>query len=395
MTRKKSKYELLGIDSSKAGIRRVFKGVVSNEYPGAWCNIITDPWDHTGKNVVTKHSDGSGSKSLQRLLDYLKHGKPEIFQDDILDALGMNTGDVACSGFTRIYLVTDVVAINAANAPKDVITQQLAIGMAKVKALYSKHGIELIFFGGETADLPDQTRSYILDVDVFSRTLRESLIKGNVKRGDVIFGLASDGQAEWEEEENSGIMSNGLTLGRKGVLHAGYCEEFPFIADPAKPFFGEHQIDTPVDGTKMTVSQALLSPTRQWCIVIKMLMDQMRARDTLSLLHGISMNTGGGASKVKNLGRGIVYKKKMPPPPPFFRFIQEATGETWENMYRSFNMGVGLDIVGDPADGILEKTVSLVSHLTGVKSFHLGECAAARGGKNQVKLQTDFGNYKY
>lgn len=390
----KSIYEQLGVDPHKTNVKEIFGKIVSNEYPGAWCNIIAEPWNDD--YVVTKHSDGSGSKSVQRLLDFLKHGDPEIFQNDILDALGMNTGDVACAGFTDTYLVTDALAINKANAPKDEIMKQLALGMAKAIELYRQHGITLKFLGGETADLVDQTQNYILDVDVYSRTRWSNLIQGKVVPGDVIYGFSSAGRAVWEEVENSGIMSNGLTLGRKGLLQPSYCEQYPFLSDPKKPFFGRYDAAWPVTGTDMTISQSLLSPTRQWCFVIKKLFDERKCWSPRDLFHGISMNTGGGATKVKNLGQGITYNKTMPAPPPFFRFIQEATNESWENMYTSFNMGVGLDVVVNLQDSpASEEIIRTVAEKTGVACWKLGECTASADGKNHVVLNTDYGTFSY
>ena len=395
MAKGPSIYEHLGVDPHKAGVKEIFGKIVSNQYPDAWCNIINDPWSNDC--VITKHSDGSGSKSVQRLLDFLKCGCPEIFQDDILDALGMNTGDVACAGFTDTYIVTDTLAINRANTPKDEIMKQLALGMAKAIELYRQHGIKLIFMGGETADLVDQTQNYILDMDVYSRTHRSCLIKGNVVPGDVIFGFSSAGRAVWEEAENSGIMSNGLTLGRKGLLHPLYCEQYPFLSDPQKPFFGRYDAACPVPGTPMTISQALLSPTRQWCFVIKQLFEtRLSCQDRSDLIHGISMNTGGGATKVKNLGRGITFNKKMPAPPPFFQFIQETTGESWENMYTSFNMGIGLDVIVNRYDApVMEDVIHEVSAKTGIACWRMGECTASADGKNHVVLTTRQGVFRY
>ena len=122
------------------------------------------------------------------------------------------------------------------------------------------------------------------------------------------------------------------------------------------------------------------------------MIEKLKERGIFSMLHGISMNTGGGATKIGHVGQGIVYLKEMPEPPAIFRLIKEESGETWRNMHRTFNCGVGLDIVGqdDPA---FESVLKLVGELTGIEMFELGVCRKNRGKKNRVVLQTGFGKF--
>lgn len=379
-------YEKFGVDPHKDIIKQICKKIIRNDYLGAFVNIIKDRM-YPGM-VISKHSDGSGSKSVQRYLHYLETGDATTFRHEPYDAFSMNAGDLAASGFVSEYFVTDIMGVNSLNIKKNVVLENIIIGMAEIKSLYKKYGINVEFLGGETADLPDQINSYVLDMDFFSREKEKNIIKGNIEPGDKIFGFSSGGRAVWENEPNSGIMSNGLTMARKGLMHQAYAKQYPFLCHHSKPYQGRFFVD-------WDVSEKILSPTRQWAIVIKLLIEELKKHKSLHLLHGISMNTGGGATKVKNLGTGIIYTKKMPEPLPIFKLIQKETGEKWENMYTTFNMGVGLDVVGCDKNNILSNALRKVAMRTKVKYFRLGECVGSLNGQNKVILQTQYGEFIY
>lgn len=393
MVKAQSMYEKLGVDPHKKGVRAAFEVIVGRtDFPQAFVKIKPSPFRRGMK--ATKHSDGSGSKIIQRMLHFLETGDLKIFRYDPFDAFSMNYSDVAASGFLGPYATTDTVGINAQNVPKSVVLQQLAVGMAMLKELYRRYGIRIIFFGGETADLPDQIATYVLDADVYAETAPRNIIKGNVQPGDLIFGLSSGGRAKWEEEENFGPMSNGYTLGRYGLMHRKYTRKYPFLCRRGKSFTGRFKVDdrAPELGGA-TVSQALLSPTRQWAIVVKMLVEELDKLLARHLLHGICVNTGGGASKCLHIGQGITYQKHMPKPLPLFQLIQSETGESWKNMFTTFNCGIGVDVIGAPdRDQRLKAALDAVSRRSGVANHRLGECEKSSDGENHVILETNDGH---
>lgn len=391
--RKMSIYEELGIDPHKDLVKEIFKKINRNDFPGAFCNIVYVPGTNKTR-VKTKHPDGSGSKTTKRILYYLETGDETIFEKEVNDELSMNTGDVAACGFVENYDVTQINAVNAGKVNKAVILRGIGIGTARLILLYKKYGIEITCMGGETADLPDQTSSAIVDMDIYSEMAAENVIAGNVKSNDSIFGFSSGGQAPWEEELNSGVMSNGQTMAGVCLMHASYSEKYPFLCRKEKPFKGRYKVNDYVKSLKMTVSEALLSPTRQWAIVIKLLINELKKGKAFHKLHGISMNTGGGATKIKNIGKNIVYHKQMPKPLPIFKLIQKESGESWKNMFVTFNCGIGLDVVGDNSDGALEKAIKAVSRKTKIKSYRLGKCGKSKKG-NKVRLYTPYGNFRY
>ena len=259
--------------------------------------------------------------------------------------------------------------------------------------LYRRFGFQMTFSGGETADLPDQVGSTTFDVSVYADADEADLITGGVKPGDKIFGFRSDGQAKWEDRPNSGMMSNGVTLARICLMLGLYTEQFPYLIRQGGQYRGRFAVgDKPDCLGGMSVSEAILSPTRQWAIVIRELIKRLKAQGILDLLHGISMNTGGGAHKIAHVGRGIKYRKTMPEPPDFFRLIQCESGESWENMYHGLNCGIGLDVVGAD-DQRLADAIFDVSQASGVGYHDLGLCEASGSDQNEVVLITPFGTF--
>jgi len=390
----KSKYAQLGVDAGKGSVRQAFKDVVKNDFPGAFVNIARDP-DIPGL-VHTMHPDGDGSKMVQRITHFLETGDAEIFQGAVDDAFTMNAGDVAASGFVfGKWFLTDIININALTLPKKLILGQLAQRFKSLLDLYQTEGFGIVYFmGGETADLPNQVCSATFDMDIKAEAWESDLILGNTQPGDCIFGFASDGQAVWEDRFNFGLMANGLTSGRIHLMSKAYNKKYPFLVGFGKKFMGRFEVnDQPDILNGATISQALLSPTRQWAILIRLLLEELKKRGISSMLHGISMNTGGGATKITHVGRGgIVYEKNMPMPPSIFQLIKQESGEVWRNMYQSFNCGVGLDIVGEDCVGFLGALAS-VSRRTGVTLYDLGKCYKGVSGRNIVRLKTPFGTF--
>ncbi len=394
----KSIYEQLGVDPSKSSVREIFEKVIDNEYQGAFVNIITDPY--CPDRALTMHQDGDGSKFVQRLLHYFESGDERIFAGMVDDALAMNTGDIAASGFVfGPWIITDVLNVNLPPDLKKTVMRAVASRMLELMDLYRQHGFSISFLGGETADLPDQVRSAVFDVGITAWADKKDLITGNVQEGDLIFGFSSDGRAVWEDQENSGIMSNGLTVARGELMSGDYNEKYPSLKREGSFYKGSFCYnDKPSELNDLSVSEAILSPTRQWPLLIRRIISLLKEADALHMLHGISMNTGGGATKIKNVGRGgIMYIKNMPTPPAIFRLIQEVSNESWENMYQSFNCGIGIDIIGQDHPDFLD-SLKKASLECGLYLHTLGICHTFlndKNKKNQVFLNTPYGMFRY
>lgn len=390
MEAQQSKYEQLGVDPDKKRVREIFTNRIRNDYPGAFVNIVRD-FLHPGE-VYTQHMDGDGSKFVQRILVYRELDDPSVLGGIVDDALSMNLGDIAAAGFVDGPItVTDVININAHNIPKDILLEEIGTRFDVLLALYRKYGIDITFLGGETADLPDQVQSGVFDIAVHARAMETDIVTGNVQDKDMIWGFASYGQALWEDAYNYGIMSNGLTLARTMLMWDGYSRRHPDLIAMGGAYQGPYKVhDYATLMPQECIGRAIISPTRQWAILIKILMDHLHRTGQKHLLHGITLNTGGGATKIKHVGTHVTYCKTMLDPPPLFHILHEASGEIWRNMYRTFNCGIGIDVIGDPALG---KALEHVAKQTNIALFTLGTCRVHAEGENRVILDTPFGTF--
>ncbi len=393
MTDKTTRYADLGVDAGKESVRSTFTPLINNDFPGAFVNIVRDECEPG--TVFTQHGDGDGSKGINRLAAYLETGDSAWLTGAVDDAVAMNMGDIAASGFLW-NTITWTNNLNVGLAPtegfKQTLMQAFASRFAELKLVYEEAGFKIKFLGGETADLPDQVSGSVFDVTVHAREPEENIITGNIQPGDVIYGFASDGQAAWEAVHNSGIMSNGLTLAGTCLGWSGYSEQYPNLR-LKNPFRGRYKVgDTDPLLRNSTVFEALLSPTRQWPLVIKCLVSELVERNILHMLHGISMNTGGGATKIGHVGSGIHYVKDMPPPPPIFKLIQREGEVSWQEMYQAFNCGVGLDVVGADHNEF-DEAVRAVVETTHVKAYPLGIARERKDEANVVTLKTPFGRF--
>lgn len=385
-------YADLGVDASKKDVRRAFTPLIDNDFPGAFVNIVRDVEPGL---VFTQHGDGDGSKGINRLIAYLETGDPEWLTGAVDDAVAMNMGDIAASGFLW-QTIAWTNNLNVGLAPtegfKQALMRAFARRFAELKQMYQDAGFKIKFLGGETADLPDQISGSVFDVTVHAREQEKNIITGNVRPDDVIYGFASDGQAAWERVCNLGIMSNGLTLAGTCLGWHGYSEKYPNLR-LKNPFQGQYKVgDSDQLLPHSTVFEALLSPTRQWPLVIKCLVSELAERKILHMLHGISMNTGGGATKIGHVGKGIHYIKEMPTPPPIFELIQREGDVSWQEMYQAFNCGVGLDVIGENHNEFAE-AVRAVVEATHVAAYPLGITRENKNAANVVTLNTPFDRF--
>ena len=94
-----------------------------------------------------------------------------------------------------------------------------------------KEGIDIISTGGETADVGDLVRTIIVDSTVVARMKREDVIdNANINSGDVVVGLSSFGQANYENSYNGGMGSNGLTSARHDVFEKSLALKYFYLS---------------------------------------------------------------------------------------------------------------------------------------------------------------------
>ena len=163
----------------------------------------------------------------------------------------------------------------------------------------------------------------------------------------MIVGLASFGKAIYEREYNSGIGSNGLTSARHDMLKKGYARDFPEGFDPRLSdkvvYIGPHGLKdrVEVDGSSVEVGKLILSPTRTFAPVVKVLLE-----NHFEKINGLIHCSGGGQTKcLKYIPENTrVVKDNLFEPPVIFKLIKEASGSDDREMYQVFNMGCRLEI---------------------------------------------------
>jgi phosphoribosylaminoimidazole (AIR) synthetase len=396
----KSQYAALGVDAVKEIVEASFKGIIDNEFPHAFCNIYRDP--NNSEIACTLKMDGDGSKMVIRCLHYLQTGDATVFGGAMYDAMAMVAGDAGASNLLGAFELADTIDVNSLNIPKSVLLAELSKALAEIIALHRAWGINFIMSGGETADLPIQVNSAVTNFALRASGPYHEVIAGNVQPGDAIFGFASGGRAVFENEDASDIMSNGYTLANNVLLHGSNFRDYPFLQHPAKKNRGQFLMNDDmfmanrmmpgVYGGK-TIGQILTAKTRQWAIVQKVLVEELKKQQALHLLHGMTLNSGGGPTKCLRLGQNIRYVKSMPSPPRIFKLIQGESRAEWSEMFLDFNCGVGMDIVGSPKDGILEDSVKTVSEKLHIAFFNLGKCSSSQKSENEVLLETEYGDF--
>jgi len=189
------------------------------------------------------------------------------------------------------------------------------------------HAAGCSLLGGETADMPGTYREGDLDLVGFIVGVveRAALIDGSaIREGDVLLGLHSNG-----------LHTNGYSLVRK-LFRIGIDE------DPAAE---RERMNQNYPGLEGTLGEALLVPHRSYLDVV---------RPALPLLRGIAHITGGGIEgnvpRVLPAGLAARIDRSAWRVPPIFRIIQEEGGIDDAEMYRAFNMGLGMVLAVAPED---------------------------------------------
>ncbi|MDE6370468.1 MAG: phosphoribosylformylglycinamidine cyclo-ligase, partial [Duncaniella sp.] len=264
-------------------------------------------------------------------------------------------------------------------------------GTESLLARLREMGVGIYSTGGETADVGDLVRTIIVDSTVTCRMKRADVINNaNIKSGDVIVGLASFGQASYEDNYNGGMGSNGLTSARYYVFAIYLDEKYPETFDASVPdelvYSGSKHLTDSVDGVTVNAGQLVLSPTRTYAPVIKKLLEVMRPE-----IHGMVHCTGGAQTKVMHfVSNKHVIKDNMFPIPPLFDLIQKESGTPWSEMFKVFNMGHRMEIYVAPAEA--DKVIELA------RSFNIDARVIGRvedAPANRLTIITEAGTFEY
>ena len=379
-----------GVSAAKEDVHNAIKNIDKGIFPQAFCKIIPDILGGDPEYCNIMHADGAGTKSSLAYTYWKETGDLSVWKGIAQDALIMNTDDLLCVGAVDNILVSSTIGRNKMLVPGEVIsaiingTDELLVSMRDM-------GIGIYATGGETADVGDLVRTIIVDSTVTCRMKRSDVINNaNIRPGDVIVGLASFGQATYEDRYNGGMGSNGLTSARHDVFSKYIAQKYPESFDHAVPeelvYSGSYKLTDTIPDAPVNVGQLVLSPTRTYAPVIKKMLDELRPE-----IHGMVHCTGGAQTKVLHfVGDNCrVVKDNMFPVPPLFRIIKEQSGTDWQEMYKVFNMGHRMEIYVSPetADKVIaiSKSFNIDAQIIG----HIEE------GEKSLTIKSEFGEFNY
>jgi phosphoribosylformylglycinamidine cyclo-ligase len=174
-----------------------------------------------------------------------------------------------------------------------------------------------VLLGGETAEMPGFYAAGEYDIAGFIVGVvdRAKVIDGkSIVPGDVLLGLPS-----------VGLHTNGYSFARKLLLEtAGY------------------EVNTKLDSVGLTVGEALLQPHLSYLAPLDQLLDT-------GIIKGLAHITGGGLTdnipRILPAGTAFEIRKGSWPVLPIYELMQQLGSVSESEMYRSFNMGVGMVIV--------------------------------------------------
>jgi len=387
------RYDQRGVSASKDDVHNAIKNIDKGIFPKAFCKIVPDILTGDPLYCNIMHADGAGTKSSLAYTYWKETGDISVWRGIAQDAIIMNLDDLLCVGATDRILLSSTIGRNKNLIPGEVIAV-IINGTEEILAELRDAGIGIYSTGGETADVGDLVRTIIVDSTVACRMKRADVISNHrIQPGDVIVGLASSGQANYEKEYNGGMGSNGLTSARHDVFDKTIAEKFPESYDQAIPydlvFSGTKNLTDPVEiGNNKTVTagKLVLSPTRTYAPIIKAVLDNYRNE-----IHGMVHCSGGAQTKVLHFIDNLhIIKNNLFSVPPLFKLIQEESKTSWAEMYKVFNMGHRMELYV-PEEVAAE--IINISQSFGVEAQIIGH--VEKSDTKQVTIISEFGEFIY
>jgi len=375
-----SLYEKRGVSAQKEEVHAATKNLDQGLFPKAFCKIYADVLCGDDDWVNVMHADGAGTKSILAYLYWKETGDVSVWKGIAQDAIVMNLDDLLCVGIYDNLLFSSTIDRNKKNIPSEVL-EAVINGTQEFFNTMKSFGVHIHFMGGETADVGDVVRTMAVNGTMTARWPKAKLITNDkITPGNVIVGLAGFGQANYESAYNSGLASNGLTSARHDVLQKIYGQKFPESfdnsLDESVVYIGPHKMTDEIDvgGKKSEIGKLLLSPTRTFAPVMKILLE-----NHFDAINGLIHCSGGGQTKcLKYVPDNVrVIKDNLFEPPPIFELIQAASKSDDREMYQVFNMGTRLEIYTNGKDA--ENIISVA------KSFGIGARVVGRVEENGKK----------
>lgn len=341
-------YRQAGVDitAGDAAVERIKKlarstfssGVLSG--PGAFAGFFAPDLKGYRRPVLVSGCDGVGTK-LKLAFAGEEHGTVGE------DCVAMCVNDILVHGAKPLFFL-DYLAVGKLEPGQ---VEQIVAGIARGCRLA---GCALL--GGETAEMPGFYAAGEYDLAGFAVGLvdQEQIIDGRgICSGDLIIGLVS-----------TGLHSNGFALARKALLERG----------------GLSLGDRPAELGGLTLGEELLRPTQIYIPPVLPLLERFPIR-------GMAHITGGGLPgnlpRILPGGLQAVIDGSSWEVPPIFGLIEKAGPVKRQEMFRTFNMGIGYILVLAP-----ETAPEVLAFLgqSAVTAFTIGRINDLEPGGRRVRI---------
>ena len=384
------RYMRRGVSAGKEDVHNAIKNIDKGIFPNAFCKIVPDLLGSDERYCNIMHADGAGTKSALAYIYWRETGDLSVWRGIAQDAIIMNIDDLACVGALENILYSSTIGRNQKVISGEVIAE-IINGAEEVLEMLRNYGVNILSTGGETADVGDLVRTIIVDSTVIARMKRSDVCSNDrIIHGDVIVGLASYGQANYEDTYNGGMGSNGLTSSRHDIFAKEYAQKYPESYDPSMPedlvYSGKYKLTDHVPGTSVDAGKLVLSPTRTYAPVIKQLIGEIGKN-----IHGMIHCSGGAQTKILHFIHDLhIIKDNLFEVPPLFKIIHDESGTDWKEMYKVFNMGHRMEIYL-PEKYALE--VIEISNSFGIDAQIIGRVAQSKGKK--LTISCPYGQFEY
>ena len=385
------RYAQRGVSASKEDVHNAIKNINKGLFPKAFCKIVPDYLTNDDDYCLIMHADGAGTKSSLAYMYWKETGDLSVWKGIAQDALIMNIDDLLCVGATTNIMLSSTIGRNKNLIPGEVISAIINGTEELIKDLKG-FGVTIHSTGGETADVGDLVRTIIVDSTVTARLKRSDVIdNANIKPGDVIVGLESFGQANYEKGYNGGMGSNGLTSARHDVFHKDLAHKFPESFDASVPedlvYSGNTKLTDTIKNSPIDAGKLVLSPTRTYAPIIK----EILSKYTSETIHGMVHCSGGAQTKILHFVDNVhVIKDNMFDIPPLFKLIQEQSNTDWKEMYQVFNCGHRMELYVAPE--IAENLIAIS------KSYHVDAKIIGRveeSASKKLTIKSEYGTFEY
>ena len=322
----------------KEHVKRTFNDNVIGDL-GSFGGFYSIENSGMSKPVLVAGTDGVGTKLKLAFLT----GRHDTVG---IDCVAMCVNDVVCQGAMPMFFLDYLATGNLKPDMAATIVRGVAEGCLQA-------GCALI--GGETAEMPGFYPEGEYDLAGFCVGMvdRAQVINGsNIRKGDTLIGLAS-----------TGVHSNGFSLVRRLLIN-----DKTDLSAPVEELGG------------CSLADELLRPTRIYVRTVKELISRFT-------IKGIAHITGGGF--IENIPRilpdGLTARidRGSWPVQPIFKMMQRISGMKDEQIYNTFNMGIGMVMAVDSEEA---DAVVCAANSLGENAFVIGEAIESEDGGKGVKL---------